>query len=75
MTTESLPLAHARTGHRLLVQHLVSCPGCGKPAAAHVDPRLDERAGLVRFVCPEACAVSDDAVLARLPDHDVELTA
>jgi hypothetical protein len=75
VTAESLPLAHARTGHRLLAQHLISCPGCGKPAAAHVDPRPGDRARLVRLVCPEACAVHEEAVLARLPEYGEVLSA
>lgn len=54
-----------RPDSRLLAQHLVSCPTCGKPAAAHVDVTAPA-AVLVRFVCPDGCAVDDAAILSGL---------
>jgi hypothetical protein len=53
----------ARPGARLLAQHLVCCPGCSKPAAAHVDT---ETMTLVRFVCPDSCAVDAALVMSGL---------
>jgi len=79
MHLETLAPVRARAASRLLEQYLISCPGCGKPAAVHVD-RHDELAGdveaeddgpvrptVVRIVCPDGCAVADADVLASLP--------
>lgn len=75
MTAESLPRLQARAGQPLLAQYLVTCPTCRKPSAAHVDRDGYGERVLVRFVCPDACPVSDAAVLAVLPPHTVPLTA
>jgi hypothetical protein len=61
----------ARPGSRTLAQYLISCPKCQKPAAAHVDG-APSRPVLVRFVCPDACAVETVSVLACLPDQRAE---
>ena len=75
MNVESLPVAQARASQRLLAQYLVTCPSCRKSSAAHVDRDGGGTRVLVRFVCPEACPVSDDVVLALLPAEEVQLTA
>lgn len=67
MSVEALSLAQARAGHRLLLQYLVPCPGCGKSGAAHADEDAAGVRTLIRFVCPEACAVGAAEVLTRLP--------
>lgn len=54
-----------RTTAAPLSQYLVTCPGCGKCAAAHVDVSA-QSAVLVRFVCPEGCAVDAAVVLGGL---------
>jgi hypothetical protein len=73
------PLAPAQAGanDRLLDQYLLTCPSCVKPAAAHVAPALDPVSGptLVRFVCPDSCAVDDAAVLAQLAEARLDLSA
>ena len=74
-TIESLPLAHARVAQRLLSQYLVRCPGCAKPAAAHVDLNPGIQARLVRFVCPSSCVVEAATILAALPGAEVSLSA
>ena len=53
----------ARPSARLLAQYLLACPSCGKAAAAHVDT---DGMQLVRFVCPESCAIEAAAVMLRL---------
>jgi hypothetical protein len=43
-----------------LSQHLVTCPGCAKPSAAHLD--IASRSGvarLVRLVCPDGCSLTE----------------
>jgi hypothetical protein len=55
----------ARPGAGLLAQFLTTCPSCGQAAAAHVDTQGE--ATLVRFVCPDGCAVDAAVVLAALP--------
>ena len=76
MTVESVPLAHARAGGEFLDQYLVSCPACAKPGAAHVGWAADGSPVLVRFVCPDSCAVAANDVLNGLPAPlEVELTA
>lgn len=75
MTTESLPLAHARAAQQLLSQYLISCPACAKPAAVHVDGAVASEARLVRAVCPDACVVDPATILAALPAADVGLSA
>jgi hypothetical protein len=55
----------ARLVVHVLAQYLTTCPCCGKPAAAHVDTRA-ARAVLVRFVCPDGCAVDAAAVLRAI---------
>jgi len=75
MNVESLPLAQARAGNELLVQYLVSCPACGKPAAVHADRDAAGALVLVRFVCPESCPVSETDVLAARPMDEVPLSA
>lgn len=64
---ETLAPVRARAASRQLEQHLISCPGCRKPAAVHVD--IDDAAvpTLVRIVCPDRCVVADADVLACLP--------
>lgn len=52
---------------RLLAQYLVRCPGCDKPAAAHLDESQPGTPVLVRLVCPDACRVDKASVLRRLP--------
>lgn len=80
MTISTLPVTPA-PGARLLEQHLVECPVCGQLGAAHVDGEGDAsgRRALVRFVCPEGCAVSAPEVLAVTAGvatvGEVELTA
>jgi hypothetical protein len=74
MALESLPLAHARAAQQLLVQYLTRCPGCAQAAAAHVDEQ-DGAMRLVRFVCPDGCAVDQAAVLAGLAPASMSLTA
>ena len=54
-----------RPDSTLLSQHLVACPECHKPAAAHVDVSAPA-AVLVRFVCPNGCPVDAAAVLGCL---------
>ena len=54
-----------RPGSTLLSQHLLTCPACRKPAAAHVDVSAPS-AVLVRFVCPEGCEVDGEAILGDL---------
>jgi hypothetical protein len=54
-----------RPDSALLAQHLVICPECRQPAAAHVDVSA-ARAVLVRFVCPVGCDVDASAVLGGL---------
>lgn len=56
-----------RPDSALLAQHLVICPGCRKPAAAHVDVTAPS-AVLVRFVCPDGCAVDEALILDGLGD-------
>lgn len=65
MTVSSL--ASARGNGHLLSQYLLSCPVCALSGAAHVDERADGSAPvLVRFVCPEGCAVDAEALLSRI---------
>jgi hypothetical protein len=59
--------ALARPRSRLLAQYLMTCPSCDKPAAAHVDTDAME---LVRFVCPDSCALDAAVVLKRLERAD-----
>jgi hypothetical protein len=73
MSAETMPLPLARG--RLLDQYLVACPGCAKPAAAHVGQHPDGTPMLVRLVCPVGCAVAADDVLAALSPVEVSLTA
>lgn len=54
-----------RADSTLLAQHLLTCPGCHKPAAAHVDITAPS-AVLVRFVCPDGCAVDEAVILGGL---------
>jgi hypothetical protein len=61
--------------HRLLSQYLLACPGCGEAGAAHVDRDVRDAPVLVRFVCPQSCVVSDQAVLALVPAQGEALTA
>lgn len=75
-TVETLAPVRVAAASRLLEQHLISCPGCGKPAAVHLDVsggEIGEPTGrygpsVVRVVCPDACAVSEREVLGRLAD-------
>jgi len=70
LTVDSIATVWARAGHRRLEQYVTNCPGCGKAAAAHVDTndeQSDGRPALVRFVCPDSCAVADEQVLGLLP--------
>jgi hypothetical protein len=67
-------LALARASDHLLSQYLIICPGCSKPAAAHVD-RAGAAPRLVRFVCPDGCAVAGTDVLALVPPQAAGLTA
>ena len=60
------PVTSIRPGRALLDQFLLVCPGCGKAAAAHVDPSVGVRGALVRFVCPDSCTVDEDSVLTLL---------
>lgn len=75
MTAESLPRLQACAGQPLLAQYMITCPTCRKPSAAHVDRDDCGERVLVRFVCPDACTVSEAAVLAVLPPDTVPLTA
>jgi hypothetical protein len=75
MSVESLPLAQARAAQRPLDQYLVSCPGCTRPSALHLDLSTDGTPRVVRFVCPNACAVGVDAVLACLTEDRIANTA
>ncbi len=60
------PTPLAGSGGPLLEQRLVTCPGCGRPSALHVD----EQAWLVvRFVCPTSCRL-DQAVIDALIGPD-----
>jgi hypothetical protein len=43
-----------RAAGPVLEQHLTSCPGCGQPAAAHVDIASGAPT-LVRLVCAAGC--------------------
>jgi hypothetical protein len=72
VTLDSLSSARARADHALLEQYLLVCPGCRKPAAAHVDPAGPT---LVRLVCPDSCVVAADAVLGQLPVGELTLSA
>jgi hypothetical protein len=62
----SLAPARAAAASRLLEQYLIACPGCEQPAAVHVDNGGDDQPVLVRIVCPNACRVGEEDVLARL---------
>jgi len=64
---ETLAPARARAASRLLEQYLIRCPGCGLPAAVHVDLAEADAPTLVRVVCPERCELADDVVLALVP--------
>lgn len=78
LTVDSLAPALARAGQGLLSQYLVTCPECAKAAAAHigwVDAPAPHTPVLVRFVCPESCAVEPAAVLSLLPPHPASMTA
>jgi len=63
--TSLTPLARQRS--RLLAQYLMTCPSCAKAATAHVDT---DAVVLVRFVCPDSCAVDANVVLKRLERAD-----
>jgi lysyl-tRNA synthetase class I len=67
-------LALARASDHLLSQYLLICPSCGKPSAAHVE-WADAAPHLVRFVCPDGCAVPGADVLALVPPQAAGLTA
>ena len=78
MNVDSLAPALARADRRRLEQYLIPCPGCGKPAAAHVDLNdlpSGARPVLVRLVCPDACVVAAEEVLGRLPVEQFTLSA
>jgi hypothetical protein len=78
LTVDSLAPALARAGHRRLEEYVTNCPGCRKPAAAHIDMNgaaSDARPTVVRFVCPDGCVVGDAAVLGLLPVGDRPLSA
>lgn len=62
-----------RPDARLLAQHLVTCPGCHQPAAAHVDLTAGGPV-LVRFVCPDRCAVDAAAILIGLTERSSPLS-
>jgi hypothetical protein len=59
-------LARARASGRLLSQYLLTCPGCSRPSAAHVEwlDASESSGRVVRFVCPEGCPVTGAEVLA-----------
>jgi hypothetical protein len=78
VTVGSLAPALARAERRLLDQYLITCPGCGQPAAAHVDANdlpPGGRPTLVRLVCPESCPVTEAQVLDLLPVGQLILSA
>lgn len=75
MDVGSLPLVQAQAQHRLLEQYLLACPGCGKSSIAHVGRAPDGAPFLVRFVCPEACAVDDAGVLAAVTTDAAPMSA
>ena len=68
MTIDSMP--RVRVDRAQLTQHLISCPGCSGPAAAHIDTREPSRPVLVRVVCHQGCAVNADTVIGQLVDAD-----
>ena len=72
---EPLFVAQARATQRLLDQYLVTCPGCARPSALHVDGGVGSTARVVRFVCPNACPVTVDAALACLAPDSVAHSA
>lgn len=73
-TVDPLAVAQASADNRLLAQYLLQCPGCGRPAVAHIDESF-VRPALVRLVCPMACVVDATAVLALFPQADSRLSA
>jgi hypothetical protein len=75
LSVESLPLAQARAAQRPLDQYLVSCPGCARPSALHLDATTGGAPRVVRFVCPNACPLDADAVLACLTEDRIANTA
>jgi hypothetical protein len=67
---DSLGSVRALASARLLEQRLISCPGCDKPAAVHLDgsgQAPGARPVVVRLICPDGCVVGEDDVLDRLP--------
>jgi len=46
--------AAARAAGEVLAQHLIACPSCGHPAAAHVALEQGEPV-LIRLVCASGC--------------------